>query len=218
MSLNQLLDNGVTTPCLSWKKIKVYDLTACDNVTAVNGNFDNINGLPYDLGNFRAGIDPSSNPDPFIGGLLVPAGTGQFSMPITVADQSLGEANPYIYDPLSKFSFTSTAFKLKPGRYNISFNANIIAFNPLPPDPPECKIAQIIKSNLNIFEGPPECTDSKFTPCVLTTPFAGIIWSLNSSANVKVIAETEFDLKMLLNNTMDVIIPLTTNISVTELQ
>lgn len=55
MSLNQLLTNGVTTPCLPWKKIKVYDLDACNTIAAPNGDFDNIdvstiNGNPYPPG------------------------------------------------------------------------------------------------------------------------------------------------------------------------
>ena len=51
MSLNQLLETP-QTPCLPWKKIKVYDLTACNEVLAPDGIFDNvdtttINGQPY---------------------------------------------------------------------------------------------------------------------------------------------------------------------------
>lgn len=55
MSLNQILDNGVTTPCLPWKKVKFYDVNACNSVISPEGDFDNvdvdtINGQPYPPG------------------------------------------------------------------------------------------------------------------------------------------------------------------------
>lgn len=51
MSLNQLLNNP-NTPCLPWKRIKVYDLDVCNDIVSPNAditNLDvvNINGAPY---------------------------------------------------------------------------------------------------------------------------------------------------------------------------
>jgi len=47
----------------------------------------------------RINVDPTSNQDPTTNGLLLPAGTTEFRMPITIVDQGLGIANPYVDDP-----------------------------------------------------------------------------------------------------------------------
>ena len=167
----------------------------------------------------RAGVDPTSNPDPFIGGLLVPAGASEFSIPITVADQSLGIANPYINDPLGYFTVGTDSIIVQPGEYSASISINIISIDPLT-IATEGKIMQLMKSTDVIFSAPPICGDNKMTAYHITNPpnpIDAYIWTLNCASNFKLTTPESLSIRFIPNNTTDIIISLTSNISLTQL-
>lgn len=167
----------------------------------------------------RAGIDPTSNPDPFIGGLLVPAGTPEFSLPITVGDQSLGIANPYNTDPLGYFSVGTDSVTVQPGDYSVSISINIISIDPLT-IATEGKIMQLMKSTDVIFGAPPICGDNKMTAYHITNPpnpLDAYIWTLNCSSNFSLDTAESLSIRFIPNSTTDIVIALTSNISLTQL-
>ena len=93
---------------------------------------------------------------------------------------------------------------------------NILSLDPLGL-PNEGKIVQLLDSSMMIFGGPPICTDSKMTGITITTPISGHVWSLGSGATIDVLAPQSISLKIIPNNTTDIIIALTSCISIVQL-
>lgn len=164
----------------------------------------------------RAGIDPTSNPDPFIGGLLVPANSSEFSIPFTLAPQSLGIADNYSFDQLGKFSVSGTDITVQPGNYRVSVSINIIDFGALGASN-EGKILQLMRSIDTIYTAPPICTDSLMSGVTITSPLNAFVWTLNTTANFTLSSPETLSVRFIPNNTVDVIIALTSNISFEQL-
>lgn len=185
----------------------------CKNLIA-----NNIDGFPYAgiKGSTRVSINPASNPDPLIGGLLIPAGSGTLTIPITITDIEIGEASPYIYDPKSLFTIMTDTIKIKPGRYSVSFLVNILSYDPMAVQN-EGKIVQFMQKDVEPFMGPPVCACSSYNGFPLTTPLVGYNWCIGSSACFSIDVETEFALKIIPNNTTDVTIVLTSGFSIIAL-
>jgi hypothetical protein len=164
----------------------------------------------------RAGVDPISDPDPIIGGLIVPAGSGEISIPITIADQSIGIANPYIFDPLGLFTVNTASITVQPGRYQIQAGINIISFAP-GAIAAEGKIIQIMRDVDMIYNAPPICTASIMSAMGVTSPLTAFVWTLNTSANFSISAPETLAIKFLPNNTTDIVIALTSNMTLIQL-
>lgn len=167
-------------------------------------------------GSTRVSVDPSSNPDPNIGGLVIPAGSGQISMPITISGIEIGTASPYLYDPKSVFTIQNDTIKIKPGRYSVSFLINILSYDPMAIQA-EGKIVQFLDSDIDIFMGAPICGCSMYNGYPLTSPLVAYNWCISSSACFSIDTEKEFALKIIFNNTTDVTIVLTSGFSVISL-
>jgi hypothetical protein len=178
-------------------------------------NSINVNGSIYPglKGSTRVSVNPASNPDPIIGGLVIPAGSGQISMPITVTGIEIGLASPYLYDPKSIFTIQNDTIKIKPGRYSMSFLINVLSYDPMAVQA-EGKIVQFLKSDIDIFMGAPICACAMFNGYPLTSPLVAYDWCISSSACFSIDTETEFALKFEFNNTTDVTIVLTSGFSI----
>lgn len=189
-----------------------------------NNNYDlycksiNIDGLVYPgiKGSTRVSVNPASNPDPLINGLIIPAGSGELSMPITTSPIDIGSASPYIYDPQNLFTFSNTTITIKPGRYFFSFLVNIISYDPMAVQA-EGKIIQFLRSNESIFMAPPVAACSMYNGYPLTSPLTAYNWCISASSCFFVEEETEFALKFEFNNTTDVTIALTSGFSIIAL-
>lgn len=60
---------------------------------------------------YRMNVDPQSNLDPNIGGLIVNSvdtAGGNYPIPLTIADQGLGMANPFVLDVYNSFTLNTT--------------------------------------------------------------------------------------------------------------
>jgi hypothetical protein len=185
--------------------------------SAINGWTIEYNTSPK--ASLRANVDPTSNPDPIINGLLVPAGASEFSVPITVSPQGLGIAESFIYDPLGCFAVDVDTITVQPGRYFAEASLNIISFNPLT-NPTEGKIMQFLRTGDVIFGSAPICSDAKMSAYQLTNPpnpLDAFVWTLTASSNFILSTAESLSLRFIPNNTTDVVVSLTSNISLTQL-
>lgn len=164
----------------------------------------------------RANVDPSSNQDPVTNGLIIPSGSGEFSMPISVGDQSLGIANPYTNDPDGDYTFGIDSFTVnRHGKFEISFSFGMVGSvaktSPL--------IAQILEQGQSIFTAPPICSGAIQSTSDIG-PFGPYTkaWFVVGTANAIIPAGTVLKLSILPNNpTDDNVLQLTGNISISRL-
>lgn len=162
----------------------------------------------------RINVDPTSNQDPITNGLLLPVGTAEFSMPLTVATQSLGIADPYIDDPNADYTVGANTLEINnTGNYNISLMIALVgsAVKTAP------AIAQVLRQGETIFTAPPICTGAVQTQSGDVGPFGPYTkgWFLSGSANAHLVAGDILILSILPNNpTDDNVITLTSNISI----
>jgi hypothetical protein len=178
---------------------------------------NNLNGYPYTVkSSTRISVNPASNPDPLINGLIVTAGSGEISMPITVTGIELGSASPYLFDPNDLFTVQNDTVLIKPGRYSVSFLLNILSYDPMAVQA-QPKICQFIDSSYPIFGGAPVCACGSYTGIPLTSPLVAYNWCISSSACFSIDTETEFALKFDFYNTTDVVIALTSGFSIMAL-
>jgi hypothetical protein len=164
----------------------------------------------------RAGVDPTSNPDPITGGLIVPAGSTQFNMPITVSPQSIGLADPFITDSAGFYQVASDGINIMYNNdYQASFNIYIIGTGAIPN---QLQVGQILEDGQSIFNAPPICSANDYDGSVVTVPLGGIIWLLTGTANFTVTtAPVKIVMRLLINNTTDFVIALTSNISIEKI-
>jgi len=143
------------------------DTLTCDNL--VPGEIISSNAI------YRFNVDPTSNPDPFSGGLIVTAAETSafdFVLPLTSSQTSLALANCIVYDPHNHLSFNGTTVTCnKTGNYSISLQLDILS-NLLTPN--NICIAQVLYPSETIFGAPPGVSaGSNFIP-VTSTPIGGI--------------------------------------------
>lgn len=173
------------------------------------------NTSDYVRAQFRAGVDPSSNPDPIIGGLLVPAGSTEFNMPITILPQSIGLADPFVTDPAGFFQFDPDGVNLMYANdYQASFNIYIIGFGA---SPDQLQVGQILQDGQTIFNAPPICSASDYGGSVVNAPLNGVIWLLTGTANFRVTSQSKIVMRLLMNSTTDLVVALTSNISIEKI-
>lgn len=202
--------NGVHTH----KAITSLDNSITLTPTANTLNFS-INAVTSQASSVRANLDNSSNPGPVINGLLVPAGSAEFNMPLTLDPQGLGLSEAYITDPNGDYKvLTDTINFNNKGNFRISFNAFVFGTDSVP------KTCQLLLNGQPVYSAPPLCADSgnENDLPVLFAPYTKA-WDFCATANVNIdVVPSEICLRILLNNTLDDNeVALTSNISINRL-
>jgi len=148
---------------------------------------------------YRFNVDPTSNPDPLIGGLTVTSAETagfNFALPLSTNQGSLGLGTPISYDPNNHLTLNgSTITCNKTGNYEMSLQLNILS-NVVTPN--NICLSQVVNVGENIFSGPPGVTaGSTFVP-LNSTP-VGAAFNIGSlitgSAIVHLNAGDQIDLK-----------------------
>jgi hypothetical protein len=169
----------------------------------------------YVRAQLRAGVDPTSNPDPLIGGLLIPAGTTEFNMPITISPQSIGLADPFITDNSGFFQVDPDGVNIMfANDYQVSFNIYIIGFGAAQN---QLQAGQILVDGQSIFSAPPVCSASDYSGSVITTPLVGVIWLLTGTANFQTTTPVKIVMRLLMNGATDLVVALTSNLSLEKI-
>lgn len=90
---------------------------------------------------------------------------------------------------------------------------SIISLDPMTV-PTEIKVAQLLIADQDMFMAPPI---TSAISCAALLDLGFYVWDVNSTSNFEVLTETTFALKCKFFNTTDVIIALTSNLSINEL-
>ena len=106
---------------------------------------------------YRLNINPTSNPDPFIGGLIVNSASthpADFEIPLTLNQQSLDIAEPFALDGNNYLTFdgVSDITVNKTGIYEIGISFYL--FSTLI-TPNNFYVFQVLRNGTSIFTGPP---------------------------------------------------------------
>lgn len=171
----------------------------CDTMTCNNlvpGAIVNTNAI------YRLNIDPTSNQDPFTGGLIVSAAETaafDFVLPLSGNQTSLVLGNPFIYDPHNHLSFNGTTITCnKAGYYNVSLQLDILS-NIITPN--NICVSQVVIPAENIFTGPPGVSAASNFVSLSSTP-VGAIYNIaalmSGAANIYLNIGDQFDLKFYL--------------------
>lgn len=162
----------------------------------------------------RIGVDTSGNPGP-LNGLLIPPGTPEFNMPLTVVpDPGLNVASPYINNPKGLITVGADTITLEPGEYRASIAIIIIG---LGATQNHGMFVQLIENSMSIFMGPPAIASGAYTGEVITSPINAVGWFANGSCTLKVDTQIVLGVKCLFNNDTDVEISLTSNVSIEQI-
>lgn len=171
MSINNLFNNNDF-------HIKCKTLT-CDNL--IPGSIESSNAV------YRLNIDPTSNPDPNINGLIVTAATTatyNYALPLSSNQNFLGIANSISHDPNNHLSFDGTTITCnKSGNYSFSIQLAVLG-NLITPG--NICIAQVIPVAQTIFGGPPGVSVGGSFLSMISTPVSEIfnIASLIASSSI----------------------------------
>jgi len=124
-----------------------------------------INGQPFVAAanpcNYRINVDPTSNPDPFSGGLIVTAASTQplpviFNVPLSLNQPGLGPAAPYRTDPDSDITVGPNTITInKTGGYQIAMQMDLLSHTV---NPANIAIFQILLNGQSVFATPPICS------------------------------------------------------------
>lgn len=161
----------------------------------------------------RINVDPTSNQDPTTNGLLLPAGTTEFTMPITVVDQGLGIGNPYVDDPNGDYTIGSDNLEIN-NALDCRVSIMIAAVGSVAKTAP--LVVQVLLQGETIFTSPPLCSAATMAGLDVG-PFGPYTkaWFLSGTANAKIAAGDILIVRILPNNpTDDNVITLTSNISI----
>lgn len=193
------------------------ELKAGTNISIIdNSSYLTINSssiLPTAINSsLRAGVDSSSNPDPLTNGLLIPTGSSEFQMPLTIIyDSGLGIASPYINDTQSDYTVNSNYITINnDGNFDASFEIVFIGtVNPTIPI-----ITEILRNGEAIFTSPPICVDCKMNGCDITVGPFSKAWTMSAASNCILLAGDEIALVIQPNNSAaDIILELSSNLS-----
>lgn len=162
---------------------------------------------------FRANVDPQSNPDPTLNGLIVPPNAGQFNMPITVSPQGLQLADGFINDPSGFYTISTDTFSInRKGDFRASFSVFVIGIGATQN---HSMVAQLMDNSFNIYSNPPIIAAGSYAGELITSPITGVAWYLTGSAVFTVdTTPVTIALKCIFDNDTDVVIALTSNISI----
>ena len=152
------------------------------SATFNNINTNTINGQPYHVPMYyRFEIDPTSNPDPYTGGLIVNSSDTHtpsiFKIPFTVTpDPPLDLGSGFAHDPENNFTFNPLVDNTiitcnKTGYYKVSLCMQVLS-NLLTPF--NISIAQVLLNGQEIFGAPPGLSAGGPFINVFSTPIGGI--------------------------------------------
>lgn len=185
--------------------------TIAFNPTATNIEMD-ITLATSKNSSLRAGVDSSSNPDPLTNGLLIPTGSSEFQMPLTVTyDSGLGIASPYIDDVPVDYIVNSNYITINnAGNFEASFEIVFIGtVNPTIPI-----ITEILRNGEAIFTSPPICVDCKMNGCDISVGPFSKAWTMSASSNCILSVGDELALVIQPNNSAaDIVLELSSNFS-----
>lgn len=114
---------------------------------------------------YRLNLDPTSNPDPITGGLVITAAETQplpaiFNMPLTSLPQNIDLANGFAFDPDNCITFNNaqgsndTITVNQAGYYNISIACGFLS-NVGSPAVDNFVSCQVLRNGVSAFAGPP---------------------------------------------------------------
>lgn len=185
--------------------------TIAFNPTATNIEME-VNIPTGQTSSLRAGVDPTSNPDPITMGLLLPSGSAEQNLPLTITPYGINIADPYIQDSNGDYTVNSNSITVNnEGDYNISFEILVLGTA----DQVDPMVCQVLLQGQTIYNAPPSIADFALAAApipALSSWTKG--WQLTASANSHITAGEELVLRFLPNNPSgDICIQIISNIS-----
>lgn len=199
-----------------------------EQIQTVNIDCQTINKIPVNPSvEYRIGIDPTSNQDPFTGGLIVPSNVTQpypliFKVPLSIQDTpGLGFGNNFVYDPTNALTFApggdNTLIQVnRTGKYNISLQFDVLSNLTTPNN---IGIFQLVPNGQAVFAGPPAISGGGSFSDISGTPIGGIFnitMICSGTANVSLTSGDLLCIVYYLQYDTSVI-ALTSNVSITLL-
>lgn len=164
----------------------------------------------------RFEINPASNPDPLVGGLIVPSGTPEFQIPF-LNNSSAGLCSAYVDDPDGDYSLpngtTGDYISINnPGKYRLSFN--IFALGTVSSSE---MFASILLNGQPLFSAPTPASSGADVIDLSVGPFTKG-FGLCGVSNLDITAPTDIALRLLpANPAADITLTLCTNLSINRL-
>lgn len=164
----------------------------------------------------RFEINPASNPDPLVGGLIVPSGTPEFQIPF-LNNSSAGLCSAYVDDPDGDYSLpngtTGDYISINnPGKYRLSFN--IFALGTVSSSE---MFASILLNGQPLFSAPTPASSGADVIDLSVGPFTKG-FGLCGVSNLDITAPTDIALRILpANPAADITLTLCTNLSINRL-
>lgn len=166
----------------------------------------------------RIEVDPTSNPDPLTGGLLIPLNPlgNEFNIPLRTASPGSGLCEAYIDDTGGDYTVGVDTLTINnTGKYRVSFNVFVMG------SVDQSKYVMLLYNGTPIFTGPPGIACENITGATAPgalSPYTKI-WSFSASANIDVSSvPVVLALRILLDNTTDDnVLSQCTNLSINRL-
>lgn len=163
---------------------------------------------------FRAGVDPVSNPDPNIGGLIVTAAEtagNNFFLPIKTSTQFIPTPmDNYIDDPNSDYTVSGSSITFNvAGKFALFFNAPILA------NAAAVITAQLLNTTSSLFSAPPAATDFTIlnsTGVIFPNPFFAFGGAIGGCATISTLGGETIGLA--LKTTDDIVVSLTSTVCI----
>lgn len=163
-----LLDNLTISKSLTINTIPYPSSTPTTGITSVLASIDGFGDTKWEDANdtvsnitYRLDIDPQSNPDMTIGGLVIDAAStipGPFNIPLASGDQPLDVGAPFVNDPFNSFTLNTTANVgitsitcNRAGTYQFTLSMPLLAVGSSASN----AIIQLLRTGQPIFSGPP---------------------------------------------------------------
>lgn len=196
-------------------------ILSSDNSLLVTADADNVDITINNLTNAKASsarfeLNPASNPDPLVGGLIVPSGTPEFQIPF-LNNSSGGLCSAYVDDPDSDYSLpngtTGDYISINnPGKYRVSFN--IFALGTVSSSE---MFASILLNGQPLFSAPTPASSGADVIDLSVGPFTKG-FGLCGVSNLDITAPTDIALRILpANPAADITLTLCTNLSINRL-
>lgn len=151
----------------------------------------------------RAIINNQSNPDPESYGLLIPAGSLQFAMPLTIDFPGVGIMKPYLNDINGDYTVNASSITINnPGKYRVS--TEVAVLGTIAND----KVAQVFQPGSIVLQAPNICSSATSSTNYLTVSFPTYNKAyIMSSSNLFILTSDmlpfTLELALLLNNALD---------------
>lgn len=194
------------------RNISLISSNASISINEIGDNVDlTTSGSNIYSSSCRLDVDPTSNPDPMVGGLIVPIGSNNFVLPIT-SNFEAGLCKAYLDDPNNDYTiFTDYVRINNNGNYRISFNLYILGTLS------SSKFAEILERGQLIFTSPPATACNGIETDISLGPFSKV-WCLSGTANI-IVDNAPIDINLIadFNNLDENVVSPCTNISINRL-